>query len=470
MVAVPFPTSSGKGKYAESGGRLKNAYAEKLPDGRVVIRRAPGIEQIVEILTSSNCRGFIEINGVCLAAVTDRLVTITRAGNVYTLTDIGSFPGSRTVYFARNNKSPTPDIVAVTNSSAFVIDLTDGASPYPDSDVGSPNSVTFQGGYFIFSYGNARMRASGLNTTAINTLDTAFAESKPDGLYRVIGLGRNIYAFGPYTIEIWVNSGNATGFPFSYLDTIPRGLAGPDAVAGQENGWSSALIFCGDDGVVYQISGDGLKPVSNASVAGDIEALEDKTSLTACVYAHRGHAIWCLSCEDWTWCYDLSTGEWFERASQGSGRWRVSATVKCFDRWIAGDRNTGKFGFIDADEHYEFGEALTAVIVSSTMSGFPLRAIASRLVLDIMAGVGKAAGINPIASDPRCIISFSKDGGVVFVGGVMREIGQQGNYKRVVSVNRIGLVSTKGLQVRVEFSDPVAFSLFGGDVQVAKAA
>jgi hypothetical protein len=469
MTAVPFGTSSGKALYAESGGRLINAYAEKLVDGRVVRRRAPGIDEIAEIVGFSRCRGAIEINGVLLAAVTDRLVTITRLGDSFTLSDIGSFPGTTPVYFARNNKSPTPDIVAVSNASAFVIDLTTGASAYPDSDVGSPNSVTFQGGYFVFSYGNARMRCTGLNTTDINTLDTAFAESKPDGLYRVIGLGRNVYAFGPYTVEIWVNSGNATGFPFSYLDTIPRGLAGPDAVAGHENGWSSTLIFVGDDGVVYRLSGDGISPVSNASVAGDIEALADRSTLTACVYVDRGHAIWALSCDDWTWCYDLSTGEWFERASHGRKRWRAAATVKCFDRWIVGDEYTGKFGFISSGEHFEFDDPLTATVISATMSGFPSRAILSRLMLDIMAGTGEAVGIEPGGINPQCSISFSKDGGVTFGSPVLREMGRQGKYKRVVSVNRVGLVSTKGFQARVDVSDPVDFSLFGGDVQVAQA-
>lgn len=464
MVAVPFPTSSGKGKYAESGGRLINAYAEKLPDGRVNRRRSPGIKQIAELAGYGRCRGAIEINGVALAAVTDRLLTITRSGSVFTLSDIGSFPGTSRVYFARNNKSPTPDIAAVTNSSAYTIDLSGGASPYPDSDVGSPNSLTSIDGYFVFSYGNARMRSTGLNTTAINTLDTAFAESKPDGLYRAIALGRNVYAFGPYSIEIWVNAGNATGFPFSRLDVIPRGLIGPDAVAGHENGWSNTLIFVGDDGVVYQIAGDGLKAISNSSVAGDIGALEDKAGLSACVYTDRGHAIWALSCAAWTWCYDLSTGEWFERASHGYDHWRAAATVKCFDRWLVGDEYTGKFGFIDTPERFEFGEPLTASVVSATMSGFPLPAVLSRLVLDIMAGTGEADGIEPGGVNPMCSISISKDGGVNFGSPVLREMGRQGKYKRVVSVNRVGLVSTKGAQFRVDVSDPVDFSLFGGDV------
>ena len=36
------------------------------------------------------------------------------------------------------------------------------------------------------------------------------------------------------TIEVWQNTGNPVGFPFSRVTVIPRGLAGPSAVAGFE--------------------------------------------------------------------------------------------------------------------------------------------------------------------------------------------------------------------------------------------
>lgn len=471
MVAVPFPAGSAPGKLAESGGRLINMYAEKLPDGRIPRRRVPGLTEIVEA-ANVGCRGAIEINGVVLAAVTDKLVTISRSGGAFTLTDIGSFAGSGRVYFARNNASPMPTIAAVSNSSAFVIDLSSGASGYPDPDVGSPNAVTFQGGYFIFSYGNARMRASGLNSTSINTLDTAFAESKPDGLYRAVAIGKNLLACGPQTIEIWPNTGNANGFPFSYLDTIPRGLAGPDAIAGFENEWSNTIIFVGNDGVVYKLNGYTPEPISNSSVATDIGKLTDdeRSELVAMVYAHRGHSIWALKSAYWTWCFDLSTGEWFERHSHGEPNWRAAAAVACFGGWVIGDEPTGKFGLIDPDERFEFSEPLRAKAVSSTMSGFPKRAKPSRLVLDILAGTGEAAGTDPIGVNPVCSISWSKDGGATFKSPVLREMGREGDHKKVVAVNRLGMASAKGIQIAVEVSDPVDFTLFGGDLEVEPAA
>lgn len=471
MVAVPFPTSSAKGRLAESGGRLINAYSEKLGDGRVKISRVPGVRPVVEAATGSHCRGAIEINGIVLQALDDRLGTIIETGGTFTEAQIGSaFAGKETVYFARNNKSPTPDIVAVTDGNAFLVDPLTGASSYPDADVGSPNSVCFLGGYFIFSYGNARMRASGLNDTAINTLDTAFAESKPDGLLRVVALGKNLYACGPQTIEIWPNTGNATGFPFSYLGTIARGIAGPDAIAGYENDFSNVLIFAGSDNVVYRINGNIPEPISNPSVSKDLQRLADKSSLRAIVYEHEGHSVWCLSCADWTWCYDVATGAWFERRSYGKGFFRASASVKCFGAWVMGDSLTGKFGVVDPDYGFEFGDPLALRIVSSTMSGFPARAVMPRLDLDIMSGVGSAAGADPIETAPRVRMSVSRDGGATFGPYREAEIGRQGKYGHTVRFNRLGVTSPKGAQIQLDYSDPPPFTLFSGELAVEPRA
>lgn len=435
-------------------------------DGRIRRTRVPGIRQIASVLGYAHCRGMIEINDVVLAALDDRLVTIARGSGVYLVTDIGALAGSGRVYFARNNKSPVADIVAVTGSAAYIVDMSTGASSYPDADVGSPNSVCFLGGYFFFSYGNARMRSTALNDTAINTLDTALAESKPDGLWRVVPIGKNLLACGPFSIEVWPNAGNADGFPFSYLDTIPRGIAGPDAISGFENGWSNGIFFAADDNAAYRLNGYTPERISTPSVERAIERLSDKTTLEASVYTHDGHAIWVLGSPEWTWCYDLSTRGWFERDSADLPGWRAASSVRAFGKWVVGDRETGKFGIIDPDYHFEYDAPLVSRITSATMSGFPNRAALVALDIDILSGVGSSPGLDPIETTPVASVSWSHDGGVTFGTPAIREIGGQGEYKTGVRVSRLGTASAKGVQIKVEVSDPVPFSLFGGNLKV----
>ena len=57
---------------------------------------------------------------------------------------------------------------------------------YPDTDVGSPNSVTFGDGYFFFTYGNGQVIASDLNATSINPLSTIQINAACDGCVRGI--------------------------------------------------------------------------------------------------------------------------------------------------------------------------------------------------------------------------------------------------------------------------------------------
>lgn len=470
MVAIPFVSSSAPGRFAESGGRAINVYAEKLPDGRTARRRVPGLRELAVTTAYTGFRGGLAVGNDVFVALEDRLLKLNRSGSVFSLTDLSALDGSGSVYFARNNKTPTPDTVAVAGGQAYVISSTTGASSYPDSDVGSPNSVAFIRGYFIFTYGDGRMRASGLNDTTINTLDTAFAEGKPDGLTRGVAIGNDFLACGSQTIEVWrPDPNNAVGFPLSFLDTIPRGIIGADAIAGFEDGWSNTIIFVGDDGIVYALNGYTPRRISTPPVERLLERLANRSTIRCSVHVFRGHPIWTMTSDDWTWCYDLSTGDWFERASHLRTTWRAVGGIKAFDRWIMGDDDTGQIYGLDDSYAREGNDPLVASATSATMSGFPNRAVIDVIEIDCLAGVGIAPGEDPVQTQPTVRVFVSYDGGVTWGPPYIREIGRQGEYSREVRINRAGMASDRGLQIRVECSDPVDFTLFGGDVRVRGA-
>lgn len=465
MAAIQFPTSSAPGRFAEGGGRLINAYAEKLPDGRVRIGRVPGLRELLTVSGGyTGFRGGIFVNSILLAAFENVLLKIEAVGDgTYTSTLLGTMNGSGRVYFARNNKLPTPDIVAVADATAYECTTTSAPSPYSDPDVGSPNAVTFNKGYFIFTYGDGQMRASGLNDVAINTLDFAFAESKPDGLLFPAPIGSNLLAMGQQTIEIWrVDPNNANGFPFSFLDTIPIGLISQNAIAGHEDGWTNKIVMVGHDGVPYRLDGYSPTPLRHLPVIRAIEALEDKSELEASVYVHEGHAIWALSSNSWTWCYDLTADAWHERVSYERERWRVSASVKAFGIWLGGD-DTGKISAIDPLHKKECGDPLIWEVVSATATGFPNRMALPGIEIDMLAGVGIANGESDIETDPSVRIDWSIDGGVTWASPLLRKLGKQGEYANDIRVNSLGTVSNRGVQIRLHVSDPVDATLFGGE-------
>lgn len=463
MVAIVFPRTTSPGPLSVASGRLINVYPHKLEDDRLAWSRAPGLRRVALEAGYTHCRGLIEVGETLLAAMDTRLLSLTGSAP-YTVTDLGALAGTGPVIFARNNAS-TPNIVAVADGAAF--ECTTGGAPvsYVDADVGSPVCVVYIGGYFVFGYGDGRMRTTALNAVTINTLDTAVAEQVPDGIQRLVARGSDLLAFGKSSCEIWRTdkAPAATGFPFLYGDTVQRGLICSTAVAGTELGWSNTVIFVADDGVVYALNGYQPTRISTPAIERLIEQLSDKTELIACVYSARGHSVWVLSCDDWTLCYDLQAGAWHERRSFGLDRWRVTTTAKFGDKWIAGDLSSGDLFHIDPSYNREGDNEISSEISSIRMNTFPNASFVDKLALDISAGVGDVDGEDPIQTNPQALVSWSLDGGVTYGNPLAREIGAQGEYTKRVTVNRLGKVSGKGFAVKIVCSDPVDFTFYGGD-------
>jgi len=459
MGAIPLPLTSLPGvKPQEGKGRLVNCYAEKHGDS-VIIRGAPGLRQILDITGRTHCRGFIEVNGTLFVCLDTRLYTVTQSGGVFTAVDRGAVGGTDQVTFARNNKQPSPDICLVASSVAYQCFISANIAAWPDADVGSPNSVTSISGYFIWTYGDGKFRNSGLNDTTINTLDYATAESRPDTLYRGIPLGNDLLLFGSQTVEAWRNAGNANGSPFDYVTTIPRGLAGPFAVAGWEDGFANTIIWVGDDNVVYRKNGYGADRISTHPIERDIQELADKATLQAGVFMLAGHAFWALSSPAWTWVYDITTGGWHERQSSGS-RWRASCFIKAFGSWVAGDVATGKLYQVDETYFRDGAVEISGLIETDAVKEFPSPFRVSRLYVDATKATGRAAGEDPIQTEPQCGVSWSRDGGYSWATPVLRGFGAQGESRRRMAVNELGTAAPEGFKVRLSWSTPshVAFN------------
>jgi hypothetical protein len=465
-VPIPFPATSAPGRGPQdTAGRLINCYAEREagPAGdRLVWHRAPGLTQVANPSGRVNCRGlFAGPAGTLFAAYNNRLLTFTKSGGVFTGVDRGVFSGTLPVTIARNNKAPTPDIVAVTEDGAF--SLFTGANPtsFADADLPVSNSVSFFSGYFIFTIRDGRIFASGLNDVTVDALSFTRADFRADDLLRGVAFGDQFFAFGASSIQVYRDVGTSP-FPLSFVGAIPRGLASQFAVAGFEEGWSNELLWVGDDRIVYKLSGITPQPVSTLSVNRDLEALVDPTELRASVYMSGGHAFWSLSCNAWTWVYDLTNDAWHERQSYGRTRWRGASSVRFDNQWIVGDDLTGELYTVSIDNQREHISPLVSVIESDRAAAFPARAVVPRTDFNFTAGVGISNGLDPIQTDPRASISYSNDGGATWSDPVLREIGRGGEYGRRASVTRTGLTGPYGRKWRLSISDPVPLSFRGG--------
>lgn len=466
MVAVPFPLSTAPGRNAqESAGRLINCEAEALgAEGRnkAVWRRTPGLK-LMGTTAETGWRGGIGLAGLLYGAWSGKVYKFASTGGAGTL--IGTLSGTAPVFWARNNKSPTADLVVVDPGNGASVVTSSAVSAYPDADVGQPNSVCFLDGYFFFTYGNGICRSSGLNSTDINTLDFITAESNPDGLLRGISYNGMLLLFGLNSCEFWSgHPPNDTGFPFNRLTSTPYGLIGANAIAGHEDGFGKALIWVGTDGKVHMLK-DGSVPteISPPDLDRLIEAVADKNDLRAGVFIAGGVPRWVLSGPTWTWSFNLNTLKWSELASYLTDKWRGSQPCFVFNKWLCGDLLTGNVLQIDAATRNEAGDPLIAILESASISKFPNRTRIARIDVDVTVGVGIATGTQPDQTDPVLELSFSRDC-VNYDPPRLLPLGAQAHADQRVFDTRFGLSGPQGGKIRIAIADDVDFGIMGADI------
>lgn len=461
MVAIPLPlsTSPGHVDHAESSGRLINLFAEPLGEGRGAKRiRVPGM---TSFLTSSQTgfRGMTEVSGVLYAAFSGTLRRGTSAGGA--MTTHAALTGTLPVYFARNNKA-SPDKVLVTENGAFLILDPNTISAYPDADLPQPNSVFGLDGYLVFTLGSGRAYASDLNSTAVNALSFGDAEAKSDGLVRGVAYSGRAHFFGNESMEIWINVG-ATPFPFQRSVVVPFGLIGPDAVAGWEDGFGSGLLWVANDYSVRSLNGYTAEKVSPPDLDRLLARDSNKSRILCSVYMVDGHPMFTVTGDAYSWSFDLNTQKWHERASYLITRWRGLQTIKAFNKWLVGDRNTGNIYEIDPTNYREGLDLLLTRLESGPVEKFPARVRVARADFHLETGVGVITGTDPIQTDPTVGVSWSDDGGTSWSNPLLRKIGRQARADKNISVFRTGMSTRHGRRWRLDIADPVYVSYLGAD-------
>ena len=175
MADIPFPPSSTPGvRPGEGMGRLINAWCDV--DGGARFWRPTAGADVFASLGVSGPRGMIVSDGNLIVASANALKSVSAAGVVSNIS--GTFAGTKPVTFALNNKSPTRDVVAVTENGCFSI--SGGAvTAFADGDLPAVNSVSSLDGFFLWTTAGGQIWASGLNDVTVNALSFTNAQASP---------------------------------------------------------------------------------------------------------------------------------------------------------------------------------------------------------------------------------------------------------------------------------------------------
>jgi len=465
---IPWPLQTNPGlRGQESGGRIINGYwdpLEKTSPVERIYRRLPGLKGF-GTTARTGYRGAVEIGGILFVAFSGQLEKFTSAGGASV--NVGALNGTKKGFFARNNAA-TPDKVFVDpDGNIATFTPTSVTNSYPDADLPAVNSCCDIDGFMVFTTGNGRAYATGLNTTAVDALSFGAADVKPDGLTRAVRFGSQLLLLGPASTELWTNQG-LTPFPFVRSQVIPRGIAGPYCIAGHEDGFGVALQWVSDDNRVHRLNGYTTQPVSPPDLDALIEAVIDKTTLHTGVYISRGHAFWQITSPTFTWVQDLNTNKWYERDSYLQTFSRIIVPVKAFEKWFAGDSKSGNVREITSAAHDEMGDPFRVRLESGPVMNFPAGERVGRADFMFQTGVGLATGADPVETQPKVEVSFSDNGGQDYCAPFERALGAQSKTEQIVSlVACTGRSTWNGRRWRIDGASPRPFGFMGATQQVS---
>jgi hypothetical protein len=256
-------------------------------------------------------------------------------------------------------------------------------------------------------------------------------------------------------------------------------------------------FFIGSDGIAYLTDGEGLTPVSTPAVE---TAIKTSTATNVFGYTDEGHKFVVIRFSDRpAWVYDISTGEWHERAEGADlSAWSAEVSVEAFGGWLVGNRLGRVYSLTRSNA--DAGKALIRTAVSNTLyvSGQRFRVP----YLELIGRVGRADESGFIEymdttmvvdelerlqvsyddliledddywdlggqyrREPRVMVVVSKDNGQTWGRVKERDLGALGEYDQRVTLRALG--QFRAATVMVSISDPADITLDASvNVQVA---
>lgn len=342
-----------------------------------------------------------------------------------------------------------------------------------DTNFPGATHVTFMDGYLIFNTPNSQeFFISPINgVLPFSALDVGSAEAAPDSIEGLIALQESLYIFSSRHIEVFYDTGD-NSFPFSRIQgaVIEIGCAAAFSIAKIGN----AVFWLGQDqngrGIVYSAQGLQAQRISTFAIEQEIVDLGDLSSARAWTYQQAGHTFYCLNLpgDTRTWCYDMTTGLWHERAYLTSGEYTrhlADCHAYAYSTNVVGDYSSGNVYSLDRAVYSDNGNPIIRERSAPHISQDMLRIFHSQFQLDLQAGVG-IDGLGQ-GSSPQAMLQWSNDNGNSWSNEHWVSIGAIGARLTRATWRRLGWARDRVYRIRV--SDPVSITLLGAQLDVEAA-
>ena len=461
-----------------ANNRMVNLFPEAVPEGSGgkeagFLSRCPGLSLLQTVGTGpiralwahqTNGSDFYVVSGSSVYKLTGVNATPTLLGTVTGTGPVSIADNGTQIFFACN-----PDGYIYNEATNVFAQITD-----PDF----PGAVTVQylDGYFVFNEPDSQLLwiTSLLDGTSIDPLDFASAEGSPDGIVAIAVTHRELWVFGSDSVEVWYDAGTAD-FPLARISGAFNdiGCVAPYSVAKLDN----TLYWLGTDargqGIIYKANGYTGARVSTHAIEYAIQSYSTISDAVAYTYQQDGHAFYVISfpTAGKTWCYDVATNLWHERAGFTNGqftRHRSNCQCNFGGTIIVGDYLDGRIYsfdldvYADDDQVQKYLRSWRAIPPGSNTLN---RTAQHSLQLDCESGVGLNTGQG---SDPQVLLRWSDDGGHTWSNYHSRLLGAIGATGQRVIWRRLGMtLKLRDRVYEVSGTDPTKIAIVGAELHAS---
>lgn len=450
----------GKSPVLTSQHRI-NCYFERVVDEdseQTSIIASPGMTLFMSSLGDTPARGWIVVGELLYVVHRNTIYEVNNGG-------IGTSRGTISTSTGRVEMASDGDVIVIvdgTEGNTYTIASKTLAPIASGNFPDTAKTVSWGGGYFKVENGDQWQLSE--DGTTWDALDIATAESAPDGIVRVFDDHGEVLILGGDTTEFWGNTGGAD-FPYQPIQgaSIEYGLAARYSLTKFEN--SVAGLFKNKMGQVQvmMLQGHAAVPISTPELDSLVNRYNFLNDATAYSYMFEGHAFYRINFPSAgkSWEYDGTASKqfgfpvWSERQSGLDGeRHRGEMAISYLRKTLIADYENGKIYYVNATAYDENGDYYPLEITSRTLvkdfDPFTL----NKLYLDFETGVGLATGHG---SDPKAMLTVSRDGGRTFGNEVWKPMGLVGEYRRRVEWHQFGTADSFVFRVRI--TDPVKRNL-----------
>lgn len=432
--------------------RAVNCYPKKLDGTNFMMASAPGDVQVADLAAEG--RGQWVTDG--------RLFTV--AGNgLYELVS-----GS---YVLRGNLVTSSGRVGMDDNKTQLA-IVDGDNLYiytlatnvltqitVDGWRGSYNVVEIDG-YFVFADPETdQFYLSAIDDgTVLDALDFSSADSSPDDIVTHRVSHRQLWLFGEFSTEIWINSGGAD-FPFvryqSY--TLDIGCVGVNAAVNA----ADTLFWIGQTqngrGIVYMAAGNQPQRVSTTAIEEALKASTDISQASMWSYQIEGHEFIGINAPglETTLVFDASQQQWHERGEWNAGWEPLRADfITAYQGEHYAIDSLGVVTRLDATADTLNGRVLRRERTWPHMVQPSLEPV-SYYSIELSCKTGYGGQI---------ALEISNDGGNTWGPPLLRSLGATGRWMERVRWN--GLGTSFNRVFRLWQTDAVPFALYSATVEI----